>query len=1052
MLNKIIRFSLENRILVIVSGLLLLLGGGYIVTQMEIDVFPDLTAPTVVVMTESQGMAPEEVERLVTFPIESSMNGATNVRRVRSSSAPGFSVVWIEFEWGMDIYRARQIVSEKLTAVSSALPESSGKPVLAPQSSLLGEVMLIALTSDSLDSRELRSIADWVVRPRLLGIGGIAQVTVIGGDVAQYQILIEPRRLKNYGLSLADVIEAMQGANTNAAGGVLNEFGNEYLIRGIGRSSEIAEIGENVISVVGDIPVRIRDIAEVRIGSAPRIGAASLNAESAVLLTPTKQPATNTLELVEKIDIALEDLKKSIPPGVRINTSVFRQSTFIEAAIGNISRSLVEGSIMVVVILFLFLVNVRATFITLVAIPLSLLSAVLVMHLLGYTLNTMSLGGMAIAIGSLVDDAIIDVENIIRRLRLRSQMPQETRIPVLETIYKASIEIRSSILNATLIIIAAFIPLFFLSGMEGRMLRPLGVAFLVSLLTSLLVAVTITPALSSFLLTSRRRMGNAEPRLVHWLNRRYRMVLLWVLARTRIVVITATLVVLAAGAVFLTFGRSFLPEFNEGSLVITTVTAPGIGLAESDSVGRQVERQLLRIPEISHVARKTGRAELDEHALGANTSEIECPLEMKERPLPEVLEDVRGKLSSIRGLAFTIGQPIGHRIDHMLSGTRANIAIKLFGPDLDRLATYGARIKNMVEEVPGSADVSIEPQMRIPQIQIRPKRGMMAKYGITIPQLMTFVDVAFAGAHISEVYEGARVHDLVLRYNDANRMELEELRSTLIETGNRFASTTTVDAAVEPFSGKVPLSYVADVVSTNGPNTINRENVQRRIVISANVDGRDLHGLVEAIRERIDTDLPLPEGYRVEYGGQFESEASASRTLLLASLLSLMVIVLLLFQEFRSLTDALIILINLPLALIGGVGSIALTSGVLSIPAIIGFITLFGIATRNGILLVSHYEHLREEGMALKERVINGSVDRLNPILMTALTAGLALIPLAIAGNAPGNEIQSPMATVILGGLLTSVALNMLVLPAVYSFITARNEAKRPTPSDDLME
>ncbi len=1043
MLNAIIKFSLENRSLVIVAGLILFIGGAFVVTRMEIDVFPDLTAPTVVVMTEAPGMAPEEVERLVTFPVESSMNGATSVRRVRSSSAPGFSVIWIEFEWGTDIYRARQIVSEKLTAVASALPESAGKPVLAPQSSLLGEIMLITLTSDSVDVLELRSIADWVIRPRLLAIGGIAQVTVVGGEVAQYQILVEPRRLKHFGLSLDDVLAATEGANTNAAGGILNEYGNEYLIRGIGRTSDIEELGQNVVRVIGDVPVRLRDIAEIRIGAAPSIGAASLNAHSAVILTPTKQPETNTLALIEDLDAAIAELQRTLPAGVKVDASVFRQSTFIEAAIGNVSEALLEGSVLV------FLMNLRATAITLIAIPLSLLSAVLVMHALGYTLNTMSLGGMAIAIGSLVDDAIIDVENIIRRLRQRSARAADERPPLITTIYKASTEIRGSILNATLIIIAAFIPLFFLSGMEGRMLRPLGVSFLVSLITSLFIAVTITPALASRLLTTERSMAHAEPRMVRWLNRKYEWLLVRMISRTRLVFGVSVFLILGAGALLLTFGRSFLPEFNEGSLVITTVVPPGIGLPESDSIGRHVERTLLTIPEIPVTARKTGRGELDEHALGVNTSEIESPLVMRDRPLPEVLEEIRSKLSMIPGIAFTIGQPIGHRIDHMLSGTRANIAIKLFGPDLDQLASIGGRIKRLVESVPGAIDVSLEQQTRIPQVQIRPRRSMLAKYGITIPQLMTFVDAAFAGTHISEVYDGPRVHELVLRYNDANRMHLDELRSTLIETGARTAHTEPGEIEGEATSGKVPLSYVADVVSTNGPNTIHRENVQRRIVISANVADRDLRSVVDDIRAEIEHDLSLPEGYRVEYGGQFESEAAASRILFFASLLSLLIIVLLLYQEFRSLPMALIVLINLPLALIGGVCSIALTSQVLSIPAIIGFITLFGIATRNGILLVSRYERLGAQGVPVMERVLRGSVDRLSPILMTALTAGLALIPLAAAGNAPGND---PMAKVILGGLLTSVALNMFVIPVAYMSMDRWRSRRRAESAIPVLE
>ena len=1027
MLNKIIHFSLQNRLLVLVASILLLVGGTYMAFHTEVDVFPDLNAPTVVVMTEANGMAAEEVEQLVTFPIETAVNGATGVRRVRSSSTTGFSVVWVEFDWDTDIYLARQIVSEKLAAVDDALPDNVGKPTLGPQSSILGELLIVGLTADSTSMLDLRTMADWTIRPRLLSTGGVAQVAVLGGDIKEYQILIHPERMKHYGVTLAEVMDVTRSMNQNTSGGVIYEYGNEYIVRGVLATTDIERMGRAVIKNIGGAPVTLSDVADVRIGAQqPKLGLASEKGKPAVLITVTKQPNTGTIELTEKLEAALKDLQKNLPADVHISTDIFRQSRFIESSISNVQESLYEGAIFVVIVLFLFLANTRTTLISLVTLPLSLVVAILVLHYMGLSINTMSLGGMAIAIGSLVDDAIVDVENVWKHLRENRLLPEGERRPVREVVFNASREVRMPILNSTLIIVVSFVPLFFLSGMEGRMLIPLGIAFIVSLFASTIVALTLTPVLCSYLLgTDPRKKGlPKEAFLAVWLKKYYERGLLWALSHKKAVLgVTVGLFAVSVGC-FCTLGSSFLPPFNEGSFTINVSSMPGISLEESDKIGRQAEELLLSIPEIQTVARKTGRAELDEHALGVNVSEIEAPFELKDRSHAEVLADVRQKLSVITGANIEIGQPISHRIDAMLSGTQASIAIKLFGDDLNRMFTIGNQIKDAVSDVEGVADLNVEQQIERPELKIIPRREMLAKYGISLPRFNEFVTVNMAGEVVSQVYEQGKAFNLVVRADEDNRGSMERIKDLMIDDGQ---------------GRKIPLSYVADVVSAMGPNTINRENVKRKIVISANTSGRDLRSVVNDIQERVNEKIQLPEGYHIEYGGQFESEQAASRTLLLTSLMSFVVIFLLLYMQFHNAAQSGVILLNLPLALIGGVFALMLTTGEMSIPAIIGFISLFGIATRNGMLLISHYNTLREEqGMGLRESIVCGSLDRLNPILMTALSSALALIPLALRGGLPGNEIQSPMAKVILGGLLTSTFLNAFIIPIVYELMNRR--------------
>lgn len=1041
MLNKIIHFSLHNRILVLVASVLLLVGGTFTAMHTEVDVFPDLNAPTVVIMTEANGMATEEVEQLVTFPIETAVNGATGVRRVRSSSTNGFSVVWVEFDWDTDIYLARQIVSEKLSVVNESLPPNVGRPTLGPQSSILGEMLIVGLTADSTSMIDLRTLADWTIRPRLLSTGGVAQVAVLGGDIKEYQIQLDPQRLRHYGVTLTEVLEATRGMNINANGGVLYQYGNEYIVRGLLSTTDAGQMGRAVVKTQNGKPVYLEDVADVRIGpKLPRLGTASEKGRPAVLLTVTKQPDTSTLELTDQLEAALDDLGKNLPPDVHVSTDIFRQSRFIESAIGNVQKSLIEGGLFVVVVLFLFLANVRTTVISLVTLPLSLLASLLTLHWMGLSINTMSLGGMAIAIGSLVDDAIVDVENVYRRLHENRQLPPPQRHSVLQVVFDASREVRLPILNSTLIIIVSFVPLFFLSGMEGRMLVPLGIAFITALAASTVVALTVTPVLCSYLLKGKddrpgdavadtaakvpsTNVSGADSPVARWLKSVYEVALLKSIRHGRTVVIATVAVFAVALGFFFTLGHSFLPPFNEGSFTINVSSLPGISLEESDSIGHRAEELLMTIPEIKTVARKTGRAELDEHALGVNVSEIEAPFELTDRSRAELTAEVRRKLNTLSGANIEIGQPISHRIDAMLSGTQANIAIKLFGDDLNRMFQLGNDIKQQIQDVPGIADLTVEQQIERPQLTIRPRREMLARYGITLPRFAEFVGACLAGEAVSQVYEQGKSFDLTVRVRHDLHDRIDEVRDLMIDTGD---------------GQQVPLSYVADIRSTTGPNTISRENVKRKIVISANVEGRDLRSVVSDIQARIDRGIQLPEGYHVEYGGQFESAQAASRTLTLASAVALVVIFLLLYHQFRSAKEAGVILINLPLALIGGVFSLLLTTGEVSIPAVIGFISLFGIATRNGMLLISHYQHLqREEGCGVYESVIRGSLDRLNPILMTALCSALALIPLALGSDLSGNEIQSPMAKVILGGLLTSTFLNGFIIPIVYLWMEA---------------
>lgn len=1020
MLNKIIKFSLHNRLVVLTAAVLLLIAGTYTAMHTEVDVFPDLNAPTVVIMTEANGMAAEEVEQLVTFPVETSVNGATGVRRVRSSSTNGFSVVWVEFDWGTNIYLARQIVSEKLAIVSESLPDNVGKPTLGPQSSILGEVLIVGLTADSTSMLDLRTIADWTIRPRLLSTGGVAQVAVLGGDIKEYQIQVDPARLRHYNLTMDDVLQATNNMNQNSNGGVLYEYGNEYILRGVVSTSNVNDLSKALVKNVNSIPVRLSDISTVEVGAkVPKLGTASERGKPAVLLTVTKQPNTSTLDLTEKLELSLKELQKNLPSDVKISTDIFRQSRFIENSIGNVQKSLFEGGIFVVIVLFIFLANVRTTFISLITLPISLLASILTLHYMGLSINTMSLGGMAIAIGSLVDDAIVDVENVYKRLRENRLKPESERLRTIEVVFNASKEVRMPILNSTLIIIVSFVPLFFLSGMEGRMLAPLGIAFIVALIASTVVALTLTPVLCSYLLNSKSTKKEMKESFVAvHLKGVYQKALTWVLHHKTVTLGSTISLFIVALICFFTLGHSFLPSFNEGSFTINVSSLPGISLEESNRIGQRAEALLLSIPEIKTVARKTGRAELDEHALGVNVSEIEAPFKLEDRSRNEVIAEVRQKLSQISGANIEIGQPISHRIDAMLSGTRANIAIKLFGDDLNKMFSIGNQIKGSISGVEGLADLNVEQQIERPQLKITPKREMLAKYGISVPEFSEFITVALAGKVVSQVYEKGQSFDLTVKVQDDKRDEMAKINELMIDTQSGL---------------KVPLSQVAEIRSTLGPNTINRENVKRKIVISANVTDRDLRSVVNDIQKQIESTIQLPEGYHIEYGGQFESEQAASRILTLTSFMSVIIILLLLYHEFKSLKESSIILLNLPLALIGGVFTLLFTTGEISIPAIIGFISLFGIATRNGMLLISHYKYLqREEGMDVYESIIQGSLDRLNPILMTALSSALALIPLALGGDLPGNEIQSPMAKVILGGLLTSTFLNGFIIPIVY--------------------
>ena len=1042
MLNKIISFSLHNRPVILFFSLLLIVVGSWTAYKMDVDVFPDLNAPTVVVMTEAKGMASEEVERLVTFPIETAVNGATDVRRVRSSSTTGFSVVWVEFDWGTDIYRDRQIVSEKLATVGDALPSGISQPTLGPQSSILGEVLFVGLTADSTSLGDLRTLADWTLRPQLLSMGGVAQVTVMGGDIMEYQIRLHPERMRHYGVSLTQVMDATRDMNRNASGGVLYERGNEYIVRGVLSTSDVRQLSKAVVaSSANGRSVVLADVADVEIGAkSPKMGLASVSGKPAVLLTVTKQPSMSTLELTKRLDDMVEQMKGSLPADVKVNTQLYRQQNFIDASISNIKKSLVEGGIFVVLVLFIFLMNARTTAISLVTIPLSLLITMLVLHLMGLTINTMSIGGMAIAIGSLVDDAIVDVENVFKRLRQNAQLPEAEQRRKIDVIFHASGEVRMPILNSTLIIVVSFVPLFFLSGLEGRMLAPLGISFIVSLFASTLVALTLTPVLCSYLLKVPRQnmrsrsvetahapvLHNGEPRWVRSMKYGYEKLLMRVLNGPKRVIIgcTAAVFMITLG-LFFTLGRSFLPSFNEGSFTINVNTLPGVSLDESNRIGEQAERLLLQIPEVKDVARKTGRAELDEHANGVNTSEMEVPFQLKDRTKDELMADIRKRLHTIPGVNVEIGQPISHRIDAMLSGTKASIAIKIFGPDLSTLHSLGIQIQQATAGIDGVTDLNVEQQVERPQLVVRPRRTMLATYGITLPQFSQYVTAALGGETVSQVYEGSKNYDLTVRMADEDINSIDHIRNLLIDTSD---------------GKQVPLADIADIESTAGPNTISRENAQRKLVVSANAQGRDMRSVVNDMRSAIETKVKMPDGYRVEYGGQFESEASASRLLLGLSAVSIIVILLLLFLQFRSWKQSVVVLLNLPLALIGGVLALVLTGGVISIPAIIGFISLFGMATRGGMLLVDRYNELARRGLSRREVVMRGSLDRLLPILMTAFSSGLALIPLALGSDLPGNEIQSPMAQVMLGGLLTSTLLNLVIVPIMAPLKTKNND------------
>ena len=1027
MLNKILKLALNNRLLVLLTAVVLSLTGLYIARNMNVDVFPDLTAPTVTIMTEAHGMESEEVEKLITYQLETAMNGSPNVRRIRSSSTAGFSIVWVEFDWGMDIYRARQIVSERIPMVRENLPAGAGMPTMAPISSIMGEVMLLAVTSDSLSPMELRTLSDWTISPRIKAIGGIANVIVIGGEYKQYQVFANPEKLKYYNVSLHELMEKVKEANMNAPGGFFNQHGNQYIIKGNGRAYSVDHLQEAVVKQVNGQTIKIKDVADVKIGPADKIGDGSQNGSPAVILTVSKQPNVNTLELTERLDAAVKDMEKTLPEGVDIKNHIFRQADFIDASIRNLNMTLLEGALFVIIVLLIFLMNWRTTAISLIAIPLSLLVSVIVLKVLGYTINTMSLGGMAIAIGALVDDAIIDVENVFKRLRENIRKPKAERLPLLTVVKDASIEIRSSIIIATLIIIVSFIPLFFLSGMEGRLLKPLGIAFITSVLTSLVVAVTVTPVMCSYLLKSKKVLSKQAEgtKVERWLRKRYAAILNRTLKRPKTIIGVTIAGFLFSLLLFTQLGRSFLPEFNEGSMTLSVVGVPGMSLEESNKTGKLVEELLLEMPEVDVVTRRTGRAELDEHAQGVNGAEIDAPFTLNGKSKEAFFNDVREKLSVVPGVNITVGQPIAHRIDHMLSGTRANIAIKIFGPDLQRLYELGKEVEQEIKPIPSLADVAVAQQVEVPQIRIQPKRQMLAAHGMTVGQLMEQVDISLAGEEAGEIYEGQKYFELVVRYRKEERNKIENIRNLLISL---------------PEGGHTTLKQLATVSSVSSPNRISREDVQRKIVIAANVQEGDLRGAVNEIRETINTTIDIPEGYRVEYGGQFESEEKASKMLMITAIMAILVIFLLLYMEFKDMKLSFIVLINLPLALIGGILIVYFTSGILSIAATIGFISLFGIATRNGILLVSRYEALRMEGKKGKELLKEGALDRLNPILMTAFTTGLALLPLALKGGQPGNEIQSPMAIVILGGLISATLLNLIVIPSVYKLLMKNSD------------
>lgn len=1030
MLDKIIKYSLDNRWLVLFLSFLILAAGMITLLKTEVDIFPDLNAPTVTVMTEAGGMAPEEVETLVTFPVETALNGIAGVRRVRSSSSTGFSVVWVEFDWKTSVKDARMLISERLPAVAAELPPDVGIPTMGPSSSILGEILIIGLTSDSIDQGNLRSVADRLIRPRLLAVSGVSSVSVIGGEVEEYAVNLIPGKMKFLGVSLNDVYEALSGFNSNASGGVIYDYDNEYLIKGRFSSSDIHELGMTPVSTSEGSIVRLEDIAEISLSpKTPEIGKASLNSKAAVLITVTKQPGIGSIPLTERLLTELEILTPSLPQGVNINTEIFRQASFIGNSVSNLQISLFEGAIFVILVLFIFLMNFRTTVISAVAIPMAVIITLLIIDALGFSVNTMTLGGIAIAIGSLVDDAIVDVENVYRHLRHNRELPLPQRLDPADVVFQASREVRIPILNSSLIIIASFLPLFFLSGMEGRLLIPLGISFIIALLASTVVALTLTPVLCVFLLGNKRNEKNLEkePWLAYRLGLFYRKALEKVIHNPLPVFIITGAFMIFAGVVFPFLGRSFLPPFNEGSFTVNVSALPGVSLQLSDSIGKLAENLIREVPEVILTARKTGRAELDEHSLGSNVSEIEVPYTLQSgRSREEVAHDIRKRLSEIPGVNVEIGQPISHRIDAMLSGSEAQIAVKIFGDDLDRLFSLGKEVASAMGEVPGIVDINVEQQIPRPEIEIKPKRELLSRYGITLPELNRYIRIALNGVPVSQVYTGSAPYDVTLKVAPRYVSSLESLG----------------DLPVDSKLGPVPLSSVAEIISTSGPSTVNRENVARRIVVSANVSGRDLRGAVNEIKDNISKDVSFPKGYYITYGGQFESEETASRTLLFTSIGAIFLIFFLLYAEFRDFRESLLILLNMPLAIIGGVLILWITRSDLNIPAIIGFISLLGISTRNGMLLISHYNQLLHESIPLEARVITGSADRLNPILMTGLSSALALVPLALRYASPGNEIQAPMAIVILGGLISCTILNIFIVPAIYYLLGSHGHLK----------
>ncbi|MBD5258507.1 MAG: efflux RND transporter permease subunit [Barnesiella sp.] len=1028
MLNKIIHFSLSNRLIVLLLSVVILVAGMMTLLRTEVDIFPDLNAPTVVVMTEAPGMATEEVEKMVTYPIETAVAGAQGVETVRSSSSTGFSVVNIQFSDKVEPLVARQAIAECLVRVEGQLPPMAETPVIGPQSSILGEILIVALSSDSLDLAEIRTIADRRLRPLLQGVAGVSSVSVIGGVEEEFQISLDEGKMRTRSVTLAEVTDALADVNANTAGGVIEGYGNEYVVKTDVAADDVADLGATVIRADGAEIITLNDIAHIAPGAkSPRVGVASSRGVPAVIMTVTKQPGVGTINLTENLLSTIDEARKSLPEQLHIDTDIFAQRDFIDRSISNLSSSLFEGALMVIIVLFFFMMNVRATAVSLIALPMSIIITVLILHALGITVNTMTLGGIAIAIGSLVDDAIVDVENVSRRLRANSQLPEGERKSMIKVVFDASREVRMPIFNSSLIIIAGFMPLFFLSGVEGRMLVPLGVAFIIALGASTIVALTVTPVVCSYLLGTKKSQEalTREPKTMRVLKGIYGRSLRWALNRKWMLLGATGALFVVAFILFADMGRGFLPSFNEGSFTINISALPGISLDESDRIGRMAEQIILEVPEIKNVARKTGRAELDEHSLGTNVSEIEAPYELSGRTRREIADDLRKRLSVIPGVNIEIGQPISHRIDAMLSGSESPIVFKIYGDDFERLNLLAKQLKGIMEQTEGLRDVAIEQQMARPELSVTPRRQVMARYGVTPAMLNEALKAALSGIVVSQAYIDGFPRDITLRYDIPQEQLVDRLASVTVDTPR----------------GKVSLGDIAQVRYTESLNTINRENSRRRILISANIEGRDVTSAVEEIKSRYDAEITLPEGYTIEDAGQSVKAKEASMRLLYASALALLVITALLYFEFKNLRQSLIILINIPLAMVGGVIILQLTGGDLDIPAIIGFIALLGIATRNGMLLISRYNALIAEGKSLNEAAVSGSLDRLMPIIMTALTSALALIPLALRGGDPGNEIQSPLATVILGGLISSTFLNLFVVPILY-MLYARRKSK----------